>query len=120
MANKVTKRDNFIAIRDILEANGETALVEVMNHEIYLLDAKAERRSNTLTPSQKAGLQLKEDIYSVLIDSGEPMKIADIRSVKTEWNDYTSQKIAAQLLKLIDEGRVVKEVIKRVNYYKAV
>ena len=120
MANKITKVDNFKAIRDILVANNATQLIAFVDHELELLANKAERRSNTLTPSQKVGLQLKEDIYNILVDNGEPMRIVDIRAAKDEWSDYTSQKIAAQLLKLIDEGKAVKEVIKRVNYYKAV
>ena len=49
------------------------------------------------------------------------MTIAEIVATDAAYfNEFSNQKIAAQLTKLIKEGIVEKEVIKRVNYYKVI
>ena len=54
MANKVTKKDNFKAIVEVLANAGRDDLVEVMNHELELLAKKSNKPS-------KANEQKKAD-----------------------------------------------------------
>ena len=44
MSNKITKRESFKMIIEVLENNDRADLVEVMNHEIELLDKKKARK----------------------------------------------------------------------------
>lgn len=120
MANKVTKIDNFQAIRAIVADSDRADLVEFIDHEIGLLRGKAERRANTLTPAQKAGLEFKAEILHTLRENGEGMRIADIRATHEEWAGYNPQKFTPHLQSLMGEHLIEKYTDKRANYYKAV
>ena len=120
MATKITKADNFNAIREILVDLNKPELVAFVDHELELIANKAARRSATPTKAQKAGAELRVAILDTLQSAGEPMTIAAIIAALAWSEPLTSQKVSAQLKKLIDESRVEKTVEKRVNYYKAV
>ena len=52
MANKITKKDNFMAIVEVLRENGKEELAKVMEHEIELLSAKAGKKSEKVIAEQ--------------------------------------------------------------------
>lgn len=120
MATKMTKAQNFNAIREILVDADRPDLVAVIDHELELLANKAAKRSSTPTRAQREGMLIKEEILATLSAYGEGMTISEIVAANPALTGMTSQRISAQLTKLIGEGVVIKEVIKRVNYYKAV
>lgn len=120
MATKITKAQNFNAIREILVDVDRPDLVAVIDHELELIANKAERRSTTPTKAQREGAAIKAEILTTLAANGERMTISEIVAANPALTGLTSQKISAQLTKLIAEGAVIKEVVKRVNYYKAV
>ena len=120
MATKITKAQNFTSIREILVDVNRPDLVEFVDHELTLLANKAEKRSSTPTKAQREGAIIKGEILATLAANGEAMTISEIVAANPALTGMTSQRISAQLTKLIGEGAVVKEVIKRVNYYKAV
>lgn len=120
MATKITKTQNFNAIREILVDVDRPDLVAVIDHELELIANKAERRSATPTKAQKEGAVLREVILNLLTVKGERMTIKEMQAESDTLAELTSQKISAQLTKLIGENRVEKTVEKRVNYYKAV
>lgn len=122
MATKITKADNFNAIRDILVDVGRPELVEFVDHELELISRKAERRANTPTKAQIEGARLRSAILEVLRQSGEPMTISQIITALNWDTPLNSHKVAPQLTNLGEHGtrEVVKEVIKKINYYKAV
>lgn len=105
---RVTKRENFEAIKAILEGmEGTEALVEVMAHEIELVSKKRA----TQTKAQKANEGLVEVVYDVLAKATEPMTATDIlNAIKAEGEVEgiaSNQKVSA-LLKMLG-ARVVKE-----------
>ena len=120
MATKITKTQNFNAIREILVNANKPELVAFVDHELELIANKAAKRSSTPTKAQKEGAIIKGEILATLTSNGEAMRIADIIAANPALTGMTPQRISAQLTKLIDENKVVKEVVKRVNYYKAV
>ena len=73
MANKVTKRDNFISIIEVLKGIGRNDLIEVMEHEIELLDKK--KASGKMTKTQEANEDIKALIISELTRIGQPVTI---------------------------------------------
>lgn len=122
MATKITKSDNFNAIREILVDIGRPELVEFVDHELELISRKAARRANTPTKAQVEGARLRSAILEVLRQSGEPMTISQIITALNWDSSLNPQKISPQLSNLGERGtrEVVKEVIKKINYYKAV
>lgn len=69
MANKITKKDNFKAIMEVLENTGRNDLVEVMAHEIELLEKKASNAKKT--KNQEQNEVIKEKIVEVLTAMGK-------------------------------------------------
>lgn len=120
MATKITKAQNFNAIREILVDVDRPDLVAVIDHELELIANKAAKRASTPTKAQKEGAVLREVILNLLTVKGERMTIKEMQAESDALAELTSQKISAQLKKLIDEKIVERIVDKRVKYYKAV
>lgn len=120
MATKITKAQNFATIREILVDANRPELVEFIDHELELIANKAAKRSATPTKAQKVGAELRAAILDTLQATGEPMTISAIIAALDWAEPLTSQKVSAQLTKLIGENRVEKTVENRVNFYKAV
>lgn len=105
---RVTKRENFEAIKAILEGmEGTEALVAVMDHEIELVSKKR----NGQTKAQKENAGLIEVVYDILANATEPMTATEILNIAKDngvAGIASNQKVSA-LLKMLG-NRVVKEV----------
>ena len=111
---KTTKREHFSNIKDFLEANGKTEWVEVMAHEIELLDRKSSTGNPVKTAEQN---EVIEKIKDVLFENvGNPMRVSEMLKYPT-LADYTSQKLSAMLSKMVESGDVTKTVDKKVTYF---
>lgn len=113
MATKVTKRDNFNAIIEVLKGADKPELVAVMEHEIELLDKKSNKVS-------KADIQRKADnevlANKVLEVLTQPMTASEIATiVSTDEVQYSNQKISAILRQLGD--KVTKTTEKGKSYF---
>ena len=116
MANKVTKKDNFKAIVEVLAEQGLTNLVEVMNHEIELL----EKKSNTPSKADKAKAEADEVLKTNIVNliTGKPMTASEIATaLSTADVLIPNQKITAMLRQL--SGVVKREVVKGKAYFSA-
>ena len=108
---KVTKRDNFTEIASILAEAGREDLAQVMNHEIELLDKKAEKAKETAAKKNAASDALAEAVQNALTD--EFATIADITAkVNTENSDVSTAKVQYRLNNLVKNGVAVKEQVK--------
>lgn len=117
MANKITKKDNFKAIISVLKAAGEDALVEVMNHEIELLDKKSANRANKPTARQNENAEIKDAIAKALV-LGKWYRCAEIKALVPALAEGEGTQRTARLCNdLVDEGILVKTVEKRVVYF---
>lgn len=118
MAEKrVTKRENFEAIKAILVERGEDALVAVMEHEIELVSKKR----NAPTKAQKANAELVEAVYDMLAAYDGAMTATEVanRAAEAGIEGITSNQKASALLKmLVDAGRVVKETNGKKSTFK--
>ena len=116
MANKVTKRDNFKAIIEVLAGQGKDELVKVMEHEIELLDKKSNTPSKADKAKAEANEALKTAICELIKDT--PMTASDIaQSLSTADNLIPNQKITAMLRQMGDT--VKREVVKGKAYFSA-
>lgn len=106
---KITKRENFMKIIEVLEENGRADLVEVINHEIELLDKK--RANGKMTKTQTENVDIKEMILSALANIGEPVSITDLLAKSPELAEKTNnsnQKVSALMTQLKNNNQVIR------------
>ena len=108
MEKKNTKRDNFEAIITVLEAAGRTDLVEVIAHEIELLDNKAAKAKATAAKKKVEGDALRDAVQAVLTD--EFQTIADV-TAQIEGDEVTASKVQYRLNALVNAEIATKEQI---------
>ena len=109
MANKITKKDNFKSIIEVLKANGRNDLVEVMEHEIELIDKK--KASGKMTKTQTANEEIKSIILEELARIGEPITITDLIARSEEVAEKcgnSNQKVSALMTQLKNTNQVVR------------
>lgn len=110
---KKTKRVFYNELLEVVKGNDE--LVNFINHEIELLDKKA--NSKTPSKTQIANESIKETIKNVLVESARPMTITDIQAQNNELAELSNQKISALLTQLVNEKVVVRTVDKKKAYF---
>lgn len=109
MANKITKRDSFISIIEVLKGAERTDLVEVMEHEIELLDKK--KASGKMTKTQIANEDIKALIVEELARLAKPVSITELISESAEVAEKcgnSNQKVSALMTQLKNAGAVVR------------
>lgn len=121
---KVTKKDNFMALRQLVENLGDhqyDGLLEFIDKEIAALNQKATKAKERAAQKRAESDDLKEKVYNILTDT---FKSGD--EIVAELNDaeITKNRVVARLSLLIKEGLVIKEKQKNnktsVTLYKKV
>ena len=111
---KVTLKDNFLMIREILEKAERDDLVEFVDGRIAQIDKKASKSKGNIVDLT----ELTEVVKKVLTD--KEMTVSEMLK-NTELNelvDGSNQKLTARLRKLMEVGVVVNFKVKKVSYYK--
>ena len=108
MEKKITKRDNFTAIVEVLTNAGREDLAAVMTHEIELLDNKAAKAKATAAKKKVEGDALRDTVQAVLTD--EFQTIADI-TAQIEGDEISTSKVQYRLNALVANGLAVKEQV---------
>ena len=117
MANKVTKMDNFNAIVEVLESTNNTALADVMRHEIELLAKKNANRSTKPTKAQEENAEISAFVPTVL-ETGTWYRLSEIKDkVPALIGASGTQRIAVICNRLAEDGKLLKKVEKRVTFY---
>lgn len=107
---KTTKKENFVKIIGVLEELGHTDLVEVMKHEIELIEKKA--NSGKMTKTQEANKDIKDLIVAELERIGEPVTITELINKSEDISKATAgsnQKVSALMTQLKNSHLVVRE-----------
>lgn len=112
MANKKTKRDLFLEVREVVAGNEE--LVAFVDHELELLDKKASTKSTKVNDEQIA---LMDKIVNALNEIGRSVTISELQKENAEMAEYSNQKLSAMLKKLVDNKQVTKIVDKKKSYF---
>ena len=119
-AKKITKKAMYATVLDILadaESRGFAlpegmdfgVLSDFVNHEIELLDKKAESAAKRAADKKVAGDALRDRIYSVLSDA-EFKTTSEIVSALGD-PDVSSQMVTARLTQLINLEQVEKDSV---------
>lgn len=106
---KMTKKDYFAEIKNVLVEAGENDLAEVMAHEIELLENKAVKNKERAAARKIAGDELRDTISNILIDD---LQTVDEIVEQIEGEDITKAKIVARLTQLVNLNEAVKEQVK--------
>ena len=105
---KITKKDNFVEIVNVLENAGREDLAAVIKHEIELLENKATKAKATAASKKTEPDALCELVQAALTD--EFATIADITS-KVDYDGISISKVQARLNKLVAAEVAVKEQV---------
>ena len=108
MEKKITKRDNFNAIIEVLTDAGREDLAKVIEHEIELLDAKSSKAKATAAKKKAEGDALRDAVEAVLTD--EFQTIADI-AAQIEDESASASRVQYRLNSLVSNEIAVKEQI---------
>ena len=122
---KITKKDNFLAILDILDAARNSgvnlkpgdvtydSLTDFVNHEIELIDNKAAAAAKRAAAKKAEGDALRDTIYNIL--STDEDKTVDAIQAEINDPDVSSQMITSRMSKLIAAGMVEKTQVSAGN-----
>ena len=112
MEKKITKKEMFAQIREVVADNAE--FVAFIDHEIELLNKKSASKKPTKT--QEANEGLKNLIVAVL-DAEVGKTASEVLASNEAFTGMSNQKISALLKQLVDEGRAVKTVDKNKSLF---
>lgn len=106
---RMTKKDYFVEIKNVLVEAGENDLADVISHEIDLLENKAVKNKERAAARKIAGDELRDTISNILIDD---LQTVDEIVEQIEGEDITKAKIVARLTQLVNLNEAVKEQVK--------
>ena len=109
---KITKRDYFKMIREVVENRPE--LVEFIDHELELLDKKASKSSQTKVQKENEGIKVA--IVEALAKAGNPVTVTELQKDE-KMAEFSNQKLSALLKQLVATGEVVKVIEKGKSYF---
>ena len=112
MANKITKKEMFTRIKAQVKDNAE--MVAFIDHEIELLDKKASNKKATKT--QEANIGIKSTILAVL-EGAKSMTVTEMQGASAELGELSNQKVSALVRQLVEAGKVVKTIDKKVSRF---
>lgn len=110
----MTKREMFMAIKEVVKDNAE--MVNFLNHELELLDRKNSTPKKP-TATQVENSNYKELIVNYLSTQSEGQCIKDIQSNISELTELTNQRITHLLTDLVKTATLKKEYVKKTPYY---
>ena len=117
MANKVTKKDNFNALRALALAAENADLVAFIDHELELLAKKAENRSTKPTVRQAENAEIK----SAIVDTLKPnqwYRCAEIKAlIPALAAGEGTQRTARLCNDLVEAKQLQRTVDKKVVYF---
>lgn len=116
MTNKITKKDMFTMIREVVIDHED--MVQFIDHEIELLNKKASAKKPTKV--QIENLALMDKVVEVLGKFPNGATASEVLGASEDFSGMPNQKISALLKKCVENGTVVKTVDKRKSIFSLV
>lgn len=120
----MTKKEVLTMIIEVMKSEDAQFTAEqkeeVIAYATSALEAmakKAEKAKTYKTPAQKEAEALKPVILDALAAFPDGVTVSDLIKSSDKLKDYSTQKIAAILRKLVADGMVSKAVDKKVSHY---
>lgn len=115
MEKKLTKKEKFAMLKEIVVDMGNDMLVEFIDNEISLLEKKSSK--STQTKTQVENENIKDRIVEVLLELDKSVTITELQGANEEMATYSNQKLSALLKQLVEENRVVRVPDKKKTYF---
>lgn len=115
MEKKLTKKEKFAMLKEIVVDMGNDMLVEFIDNEISLLEKKSSK--STQTKTQVENENIKDKIVEVLLELDKSVTITELQGANEEMATYSNQKLSALLKQLVEENRVVRVPDKKKTYF---
>lgn len=119
---KITKKDNYTLLYDVVEASNVSPdrkldLMSFIDHELELLEKRANSSASSLTANQKANMVLKQEMLDAM-DKGKEYRANEFVTME-EFADrgLSLNKFSAMLKQLKDEGKIVAYKNKKVTTF---
>lgn len=111
MEKKITKRENFEAILELVKDNEE--LTAFVQHEIELIDNRTAKHKEYRAKKAAEGDALMEAVFETLGDEFVTVDaITEAINATEGYEDITKGKVVARLTKLVNAGRAERGDIK--------
>lgn len=129
MENKITKRMRFEELKGIMEGLGKTDLITFIDHEIELIDRKAESRKAGTGKKAIENNTLTELVVEELAKVGkctitELLKKSEVLAnyVTEDGKTLSNQKISALLKPLYtgDNAKIERTMEKKMVYFRVI
>lgn len=109
--NKITKRDNYNALYELvsnagLDTETETRLHDFIDHELELMAQRAEKSKQYQKAHKASDDAMTDMICDVLSNSDSALTVPDIVAKIV---DSTPQKVVYRLGKLFKDGKIAKD-----------
>lgn len=114
MAKKMTKKEMFMAIREVVIDDEE--MVAFIDHEIELLSKKSSG-SRKPTKTQLENEVFKEKILETLEAVDTPITIKELVAECEELEGLSNQRITHMLTALRKDGKVARTYVKKVAHF---
>lgn len=111
MEKKITKRDNFNAIIEVLTDAGREDLAKVIEHEIELLDAKSSKAKARAAEKKAENDALTDIVFSVLGEDFETIPAITDKVLEAD-ETATVSKVQYRLVQLTKSGMAESSDIK--------
>ena len=116
MEKKTTVLENMRNVQVFLiENNASDELIDFMSSRIELQERKRASKSTELTETQKENLILKDKVYAYV--QANPKATA--KAIASHFG-ISSQKLTPIMSKLLVDGSVVFETVKKIKYFSTV
>ncbi len=112
----MTKKEMFSAIANVAEVAANAEMVEFLNHQIELLDAR-KSAPKTPTKTQKENEVLMANIEADLIRIGDRVTVSELITNCEDLKGLSNQKVSALLRKMVEDKKVVKTIEKKKAYF---
>lgn len=111
---KITKKEMFAEIKAIVKEMGRTDLVDFCNHELELLDRKAEKSKSNKTKTEN--LALAQTLALELMEIGKAVTVSEFMKLSptVAEKELSNQKVTSLFGK---SDEVTRTVIKGKAYY---
>jgi hypothetical protein len=116
MEKKITKKDYFNQIIEVLSEHGTQEQVDFCKHEIELLEKKAQNKKKGVSEENR---KLADVVLTVLAD-GKKLTVSEIQKSDVELSTLSTPKVTSLLNLLQTEGTVKREVEKGKPLFYAV
>lgn len=114
MAEKMTKKDWFMAIREYVEGSDwdmADGAMQFIDAQVEALDAKAKKAAERAADKRAEGDELREIVYGAVTGDWQTGDMITAKVAETV-PDVTKARVVARLSQLIKAGSVEKDYVK--------